>query len=499
MNLSERCAGVLLHPTSLPGIYGIGELGEEAYRFVRWLAKAGQRIWQILPLGPTGYADSPYAAFSAFAGNPMLVSVQRLFDEGLLTGEDFADYPALPAHRVDYGRLIPAKMALLRRAFERWRSQATDSQRAQFQKFCEEQARWLEDFALFMALKARHQDRAWIEWEEGFALRRPNALQYARQHLAEEIDFHRFVQYLFFQQWFALKRYANQQGVRILGDMPIFVALDSADVWAQPDLFWLDRRGEPLYVAGVPPDYFSPTGQRWGNPLYRWSVMRAQGYRWWVDRFRWTLQLVDIVRVDHFRGFAAYWRVPASEPTAVNGKWVRAPGKRLFQILLSELGPLPVVAEDLGFITPDVVRLRVGLGFPGMRVLQFAFDGNPDNPYLPYNYDPNTVVYTGTHDNNTVVGWFHSLEEGLRALVSEYIGHVGEGIHWGMIRLAYSSVARVAIVPLQDWLGLGSEARMNVPGTTEGNWQWRCTWEPLTEELAHAMRKLCALYGRRKG
>lgn len=497
MKGNRRTAGILLHPTSLPGDFGIGELGEDAYRFVDWLARAQQSLWQILPLGPTGYADSPYAAFSAFAGNPLLISVERLWQQGWLSEEELAPLGALPRERVDYGALIPLKMGLLRRAYERWQAQAGEAERQRLHAFQQEHAHWLEDFTLFMALKGTHGGAPWWEWEPELALRQPEALQHARHQLADEMGFHLFLQYQFVQQWLTLKRYANDQGIRILGDMPIFVAHDSADVWAHPEMFTLDRWGNLTYVAGVPPDYFSPTGQRWGNPLYRWEVIRRDGYRWWTERFRWTLQLVDMVRVDHFRGFAAYWRVPASEPTAIHGKWVRAPGRELFRVLERSLGRLPVVAEDLGIITPDVVHLRKTLGFPGMKVLQFAFDGKPDNPYLPYNYEPDAVVYTGTHDNDTTLGWFRQLDEQTQERVCDYLGRpVQDDIAEEMIRLAYSSVARTAVVPLQDWLGLGTEGRMNVPGTTEGNWQWRCGREHLSRERAEKVAKMCRTYGR---
>lgn len=489
----RRCAGILLHPTSLPGPYGIGELGREAYHFVDWLMRARQSVWQVLPLAPTGFADSPYASFSAFAGNPLLISVGQLHEEGLLTADDFAGYPYLPDDRVDYGALIPAKMALLRRACERWRGHGRHEALEAFRR---EHAYWLEDFALFMALKDACGGRAWTDWDPDIRARRPNALQRARKELAEDVRFHLFLQYCFASQWLELKRYANEQGIRIMGDMPIFVAHDSADVWAHPEMFELDADGKPLFVAGVPPDYFSPTGQRWGNPVYRWHVMKSEGYRWWVERFRCVLQMVDMVRVDHFRGFAAYWQVPASESTAVKGKWVRAPGRELFQTLQRTLGDLPVVAEDLGTITPDVERLRRGLGFPGMRVLQFAFDGNPDNPYLPYNYEHDTVVYTGTHDNDTLVGWFASLSDEEKGRVTSYIGRADISVHWEMIRLALASVARMAIIPLQDWLGLGSEARMNQPGRESGNWQWRCRWEHLSDGLADAIAHMSTVYGR---
>lgn len=497
MKLTKRCAGVLLNPTSLPGAFGIGELGKEAFRFVDWLALAQQRVWQVLPLGPTGFADSPYAAFSAFAGNPLLISLQRLQDEGWLGWEDFVDYPFLPEERVDYGALIPAKMDVLRRAYERWKAQGDAQTRQALEAFRAEHAFWLEDFALFMALKRAYGGRAWVEWDADIASRRGDALKRAREDLVDEVEFQVFLQFCFVTQWMDLKRGANAQGILIMGDMPIFVAHDSADVWAHPEMFHLDDTGHPRFVAGVPPDYFSPTGQRWGNPVYRWEVMRRQGYRWWVERFRWILQMVDMVRVDHFRGFCAYWQVPASEPTAVRGKWVRVPGRHLFRTLQRELGELPIVAEDLGTITPDVARLRKELGFPGMRVLQFAFDGDPNNLYLPYNYEVDTVVYTGTHDNDTLVGWFTNLGEEEKRRVFDYIGREPISVHWEMIRLAYASVARLAIIPLQDWLGLGSEARMNHPGRESGNWQWRCRGEHLSEALADAIGKMCVVYGRK--
>lgn len=491
--MRKRAAGILLHPTSLPSPHGIGEIGREAYHFIDWLVRAGQGVWQVLPLTPTGFADSPYASFSAFAGNPLLISLERLLEEGLLGPDDFADYPYLHSDRVDYGAVIPAKMAVLRRAYQRW---GKLHRNGQLQAFRQENAYWLEDFALFMALKDRYGGRPWMEWDANLRVRHPHALKQAQEELEQEIWFHVFLQYCFTIQWLDLKRYANEHGVQIMGDMPIFVAHDSADVWAHPEMFDLDGSGNPVFVAGVPPDYFSPTGQRWGNPVYRWDVIRNEGYRWWIERFRSVLRLVDMVRVDHFRGFAAYWRVPASEQTAVNGEWVRVPGHELFRTLKDALGHLPIVAEDLGTITPDVVRLRKEAGFPGMRVLQFAFDGNPDNPYLPYNYERDTVVYTGTHDNDTLVGWFAGLSEEERRRVTRYIGREDISVHWEMIRQAYASVAVLAIVPLQDWLGLGSEARMNQPGRESGNWQWRCRWEQLSDGLAEAINDMSRTYGR---
>lgn len=498
MNLTQRCAGVLLHPTSLPGPFGIGELGEPAYRFVDWLVRAKQTIWQVLPLGPTSFADSPYAAFSAFAGNPLLISLQRLLDEGLLTEDDLVDYPFLPEERVDYGAVIPAKMAVLRRAYARWKTHRDTMEHQRLEAFRHQHAYWLDDFALFMALKEAHDMRPWTEWADPVRARDAATLKRVREEMVDAVRFHLFLQWCFMTQWMDLKRYANERGIRIMGDMPIFVAHDSADVWARPEMFLLDRQGNPTFVAGVPPDYFSPTGQRWGNPVYRWDVMKEDGYAWWAERFRWILQMVDVVRVDHFRGFAAYWQVPASEATAVAGRWVRVPGRELFRVLRKELCDLPIVAEDLGTITPDVVRLRKVLGFPGMRVLQFAFDGDPNNLYLPYTYERDTVVYTGTHDNDTLVGWVATLKDEERQRVLNYIGHENVSLPWEMIRLAYSSVAWLAVVPMQDWLGLGSEARMNQPGREEGNWQWRCRWEHLSDSLAQAISTLCVVYGRER-
>jgi 4-alpha-glucanotransferase len=491
-----RLSGILLHPTSFPGCLGIGDLGDEAYRFVDWLVQAGQKLWQVLALGPTGYADSPYASFSAFAGNFLLISPERLVREGDLLPEELADPPPFPTQRVDFGPVIPYKTKLLRQAARRFFEQASAQRRAQFDSFCHDHQHWLDDLALFMAVKAEHDLVAWTQWEEDIALRRPKALARWREKLAGEIRFHKYLQFQFFRQWQALRQYANQQGVKIMGDIPIFVAHDSADVWAKPEMFYLDERGQPTVVAGVPPDYFSATGQRWGNPLYRWDLMQEGGYAWWIERVRQTFALVDILRIDHFRGFEAYWEIPASEPTAVVGEWVKGPGADLFHALQQALGELPIVAEDLGVVTPEVVALRKQFNFPGMAVLQFAFDSDATNPYLPFNLESNCVVYTGTHDNDTVRGWYDSQSEKLRDRVRLYMGVDGHDISWDMIRLALASVADIAVVPLQEVLSLGGEARMNLPGEPGGNWQWRYPPGALDDFLAHRLRTLSKVYGR---
>ncbi len=492
----QRASGILLHPTSLPSRWGIGDLGDSAYDFADLLAAAGQRIWQVMPLGPTGYGDSPYQSFSAFAGNPLLINFDILLEEGLLAPSDLADAPILPDTAVDYGAVIPFKHRTLRRAFARFQQGYADHLRADFEAFCAEQASWLDDYALFAALKSANGGDSWSSWDPGLRRRDPGALDAARRTYTDEIAYQRFIQYLFFDQWLALKKYVNDLGIQIMGDIPIFVAYDSADVWAHPELFFLDEDGRPLVVAGVPPDYFSATGQLWGNPLYRWDVLKARGYDWWIERFRATLTLVDVVRVDHFRGFAAYWEVPAGEETAVNGRWVEGPGADLFEAVERALGVLPIVAEDLGVITPDVEELRDRFDFPGMRVLQFAFGGNADQPYLPHNHIRRCIVYTGTHDNDTTLGWWRTASEKERRHVQLYLGRSGDDIAWDFIRAALSSVADTAIIPLQDVLSLGSEARMNTPGRPGGNWTWRFSLHQMTPAIISRLRELTVLYGR---
>jgi 4-alpha-glucanotransferase len=502
---SRRKSGILLHPTSLPGPFGIGDLGPVAHGFVDFLAACGQRLWQVLPLGPTGFGDSPYQSFSAFAGNPLLISPERLVEDGLLEKGELKP-PAFAAEAVDYGAVIDFKRPLLERAHRRFKEHAPPAARRAFAAFCRREAGWLDDYALFVALKEAHGGKAWNEWEEDLALRRPEALARWRRRAAETIEVRQFGQYHFFRQWAALKRRAARAGVEVMGDVPIFVAQDSADVWAHPELFQLDERGRPTAVAGVPPDYFSETGQLWGNPLYRWDAMARTGYRWWIDRLRATLAVVDLVRLDHFRGFEAYWEVPAGEETAVNGRWVQGPGDALFVALKAALGRLPIVAENLGVITPEVEALRERFGLPGMVVLQFAFGGDGDSDFLPHNYTRDRVVYTGTHDNDTTVGWWtagagdttrtddQAVRE--REFAKRYLATEGREIHWDFIRAALASVADLAIVPLQDLLGQGSAARMNLPARPSGNWQWRFVAGALTPEIRDRLRELTTTYGR---
>jgi 4-alpha-glucanotransferase len=491
----------------LPGRFGVGDLGGEAYKFVDWLAAAGQTYWQIMPLGPTGYGDSPYSAFSAFAGNTNLVSPEKLVESGLLSDADIEDAPAFPAERVDYGKVIEYKRGLLEKAFGNFKKKlpADEGLRRDYEGFLGFAGVWLEDWALFAALKDEHKGEPWHTWAPGIARREAAALDGARVAFAEPVQAHKFFQYVFFQQWLKLKGYANERGVRVVGDMPIFVAHNSADVWAKPELFKLKEDGSPEAVAGVPPDAFSKTGQLWGNPIYDWARMRGDGFGWWVDRVRETLKIVDVVRLDHFRGFAAYWEVPAEHETAEHGRWVEAPGRELFETLKGALGGhLPIVAEDLGTITPDVHALRDEFGFPGMRVLQFAFGGDPHDTHLPHEYAQNTVAYTGTHDNDTVVGWFEQRgradapdgERRERELCLKYLGTDGSEINWDFIRAAQMSVATLAVAQLQDVLGLPSDARMNIPASAQGNWGWRYAAGALTDSLAARLRDMTALYGR---
>ena len=495
----SRAAGVLLHPTSLPSRYGIGDLGRHAYTFVDFLEKSGQSLWQVLPLGPTGYGDSPYQSFSAFAGNPLLISPDKLVEEAYLPAEAVQDVPPFPDEQVDYGWVIDYKLRLLAQAFHHFQASSTSEQREAFAGFQEEHAAWLDDFALFMAVKNYHVEEAggvWNSWPEAIARRTPAGIETWSEKLADEIAMQKFFQFLFFEQWLALKAYANEKGIRIFGDVPIFVAFDSADVWANPDLFYLEEDGAPTVVAGVPPDYFSETGQRWGNPLYRWQKMKERDYGWWARRLEMVLTQVDLVRIDHFRGFDAYWEIPASETTAVKGRWVKGPGSDFFEVMRARLGDLPIVAEDLGVITPEVEALRDQFTFPGMKILQFAFGGERNSDFLPHNYEPNSVVYTGTHDNETTRGWYWNASDGEQDHVRRYLARSGDDVVWDLIRLAHASVAVMAVIPMQDLLDLGNEARMNFPGRAGGNWQWRYTESMVTEPLSYRLREITALYGR---
>jgi 4-alpha-glucanotransferase len=498
-----RRSGILMHPTSLPGRFGIGDLGDAAYKFVDYMAGAGQSYWQVLPLSPTGYGDSPYQGLSAFAGNPMLISPERLLQLGHLLESDLEGTPSFPDDRVDFGPVIYHKMDLLAQAYANFQSRATAGQRAAFARFCEEQASWLDDVALFMALKEHHDLRPWHEWETGAATRQPGALARWRASLAGEIESQQYRQWQFFEQWLALKQYANERGIRIIGDVPIFVALDSSDVWAHPHLFHLDGDLQPTVVSGVPPDYFSETGQLWGHPLYRWDVMAQNGYAWWIDRFRMAFTQCDVVRIDHFRGFYNYWEVPAGEDTAIKGRWLYSPGTDLFHAVTAALGEVAIIAEDLGDFDEEsragVDALQAEFGYPGMKVLQFAFSAGPTDPFLPHNYDsPGWVAYTGTHDNDTTLGWYQATStEGERDYARKYLATDGSDIAWDLIRLGWASTANTAMTTVQDLLGLGHEARMNTPSTVgPPNWCWRLLPGALTGDVARRLLDLTAIYGR---
>lgn len=497
-----RSSGILLHPTSLPGRYGIGDLGEWAYRFVDFLQESGQTLWQVLPLGPTSYGDSPYQALSTFAGNPLLISLDKLMGEGWLTQAELNDAPAFSNTRVEYGEVIDYHDSMLHLAFERFQKQASPGMKSGFRAWCDEQAYWLEDYALFNALKRHFDKRPWTEWDEGFALRDPDALAGAQKDHDSAIVEQKFRQWLFFWHWMDLKNYAIERNVRLVGDIPIFVAHDSSDVWANRHLFFLDDAGNPTLVAGVPPDYFAPEhGQYWGNPLYNWETLKEQQYEWWIRRVGATLKLVDILRVDHFRGFEAYWEVPRNdEQSAKGGRWVPGPGRDFFTTLRAALGDLPIIAEDLGVITPEVVELREEFGLPGMKVLQFAWGGRGgENSFLPHNHVPNSFVYTGTHDNNTTVGWWYDPEEvddNIRDHLQRYVDRQINEPNWTLIRLGMASVAHNFVMPMQDLLGLGADARMNTPGQGEGNWSWRVTVEELQFAPRDRLRELTELYAR---
>lgn len=495
----SRASGILLHPTSLPGPHGSGDLGQEARYFVDWLVASGQSLWQILPLGGIGPGNSPYMSSSAFAGNVLLIDLAELHTQGWLSEAPTPD-PAFSASAVNFAAMVPWRMARLQEAAQNFTRSASEAARQDYAAFCSAHAGWLDDYALFMALADHYAWQDWSDWPAPLAKRQPKALKQASIDHAERIAFWTFCQWCFFRQWLALKTYANTHGVQIIGDAPIFIAYQSAEVWARPELFELDKTGKPQVVAGVPPDAFSIDGQHWGNPLYRWTAHAAEGYAWWIERVRHTFALVDIVRIDHFRGFAAYWEIPASEATAVNGRWVPGPGAALFEAIAAKLGALNIIAEDLGVITPDVDALRQQFSFPGMRILQFAFGSEgPEhnaNAYLPHNYSPDTVVYPGTHDNNTTPGWWQQISDAERQHVRDYLGIDGADIHWNLIRAACASVANTAIYPLQDVLGLGSEARMNYPGKASGYWQWRFEWAQIQARHGELLRHFCHLYRR---
>jgi 4-alpha-glucanotransferase len=491
-----RRSGVLLHPTSLPGPHGSGDLGAAAYHFVDWLVSAGQTLWQVLPLGGIGPGNSPYMSSSAFAGNLLLVDLAALQSAGWLSADELAPGPGFDARRVDFKAVGEFRMSRLHLAARRFfaDSAATAADSA-FAVFCRAQADWLDDYARFMVLSAMH-GTDWRHWPAPLRQREPSALAELALGQGAALAFWKFGQWCFAEQWAALRTYANQRDIQIVGDMPIFVANDSVDVWAHPELFDLDAGGRARVVAGVPPDYFSATGQHWGNPLYRWPAHAAEGYAWWIARMRHTQAQVDWVRIDHFRGFIACWEIPASAATAAEGRWVAAPGVELFAALDRALGPLQVIAEDLGVITPEVTALRLAMGMPGMRVLQFAFDGKPRNPYLPYNFEPDTVVYTGTHDNDTTAGWWQVLDPAPRQRVAAYLGAEPGEPHWALIRAAAASVAVFCIVPMQDVLGLDGAARMNVPGEANGAWGWRFGWDQVGPQPAQRLAEITRTYGR---
>ncbi|MGB3655469.1 MAG: 4-alpha-glucanotransferase [Rivularia sp. (in: cyanobacteria)] len=501
----ERASGVLLHPTSLPSKFGIGDLGESAYKFVDFLAASGQKLWQILPLGPTGYEHSPYTMnFSAFAGNPLMISLEQLQSEGLLTPEELiptekvADNP----QRVDFDAVTSRKTKILRQAYQRFQESLSKKANPEFEQFCKEQATWLNDYVLFMALLEANDYKAWNFWDNAVARREKDALKAEAEKLIDAVSYHKFLQFKFFQQWKKIRDYANNKDIKIVGDISIYVCHNSADVWANPEIFQLNSETlESAYIAGVPPDYFSATGQLWGNPVYDWDKLEETNFAWWIERFRATLQYVDIVRIDHFRGFEAYWRVPAAEETAINGEWVKGPDAKFFETLASTLGSLPVMAEDLGIITPEVEELRDRFDFPGMRILQFAFGGDDDNAYLPHNYIQNCVVYPGTHDNDTTIGWWNNTGEQEKQHVARYLEYSSpeeiKEINWEFIRMALSSIGDLAILSVQDLLSLDSSGRMNDPSVNAGNWRWRYESDhQLTPELSQRLLEMTQHYKR---
>ena len=492
--LDRRGCGVLLHPTSLPGQGGIGTIGKDARRFIDMLADMGMSYWQILPLTPPACGNSPYSAFSAFAGNPLLIDLDQLVIDGAIPATCFNDSPDDTV--VNFEAVSEIKMKLLHAAGNRFLADKSAPSKQEFWNFCDTTP-WLHDYALFMALKQRYNGRSWDKWPSGTALLTPEKYEKASVELGPEIGIQKYIQWQFFRQWRELRAYAAGKGISIIGDIPIFVGYDSVDVWSHRELFLLDAKGKLSVVAGVPPDYFSATGQLWGNPLYDWQMMEHQNYEWWINRFKSMFELFDIVRVDHFRGFEAAWHVPAGEKTAVNGTWSKAPGIRLFDAIFTALGKLPIIAEDLGVITPEVVVLRDRYDFPGMKILQFSFDSGPSNSYLPHNHIKNSVVYTGTHDNDTTSGWYGSLSDTQRKRVSIYVGTGEDDAVEGVLRTVLMSVADTAIIPLQDLLHLGTESRMNVPGTAYGNWGWRFTWDMVSPELVSHVREQVECYGRR--
>ncbi len=494
----NRSAGVLLHPTSLPGKYGIGELGSEAINFIDFLSNSGQKLWQIFPLGPTGYGDSPYQSFSTFAGNPYLISFEKLLDEGLLSKIELSNMPISDPHKIDFGSIYVNKLKLLRIAYENMKTMGNSIQNECFD-FCEKNKDWLDDYSLFMAVKNFHNGIVWKDWEKDIAFREIGAIEKWTEKLSDEIGFHKFMQYKFATQWNVVKEYANEKGIQIIGDLPIFVAYDSSDVWANSSLFSVDTKGNLETVAGVPPDYFSKTGQLWGNPLYRWEIMEKDNFLWWQKRLQKMYELVDIVRIDHFRGLEAYWEIPGDAKTAIDGKWVKAPGKKLLEVLKNVFGDVKILAEDLGVITSEVEDLRDSFNLPGMKILQFAFGVDGDKKFLPHNHIKNCCVYTGSHDNDTTKGFFENekdSESGIYEWTQQYLNYYGDDICSALVLEAYKSVANIVVIPMQDLLNLGTEARMNFPSRLGGNWMWRFSWDQVPSELSTKYKNLTTLFDR---
>ena len=494
--LTNRASGILLHPTSLPGAFGAGDFGADAYKFVDWLANAGQTYWQVLPLGEIGPGNSPYMSRSAFAGNVLLIDLAELASHGWLSRQDMVPDPGFRAGQVDFSLVQLFRMERLRRAAVNFFADHSDEMRKIYDEYCAAESRWLNDYALFMTISERNHWHAWNLWSKALAQRDPRSLRDIEASCADEVGFWKFCQWRFAHQWSQLKRYANERGIRIIGDVPIFVAYQSADVWSHQELFELDEHGHPTVVAGVPPDYFSKTGQLWGNPLYRWDAHQESDYAWWIARLRHAVQQSDLVRVDHFRGFAAYWEIPVDAPDAITGEWVPGPGEKLFEAFETALPHLPIIAEDLGVITPDVESLRDKFNLPGMRVLQFAFGEGEGNHFLPHNYIANTIAYTGTHDNDTTIGWWNNTPHHVKTFARQYLGSGGEPINWAMMRALSRSVANTVVFPLQDVLDLSSEHRMNLPGQPTGNWEWRFSWSQLQPERTQALAKMSAENGR---
>ena len=495
MESAVRSSGLLLHPTSLPGPFGIGDLGPAAKKWIDILAQAEQSWWQILPLGPTGYGDSPYQSFSAFAGNPLMISPEEMIDDGLLNASDIKGIN-ITDKRANFGSALTIKTNLFERAWKRFQGSDFSKLRSEFETFIEEEKDWLDDYVLFMAIKEQQEGKSWQEWPDDLRKRKDSAISTVRQELEDTIGQHRFRQFLFYRQWKTVRAYATKKGIQLIGDIPIFISSDSADVWANPQLFLLDKENRPTVVAGVPPDYFCETGQLWGNPHYDWDALRETGYAWWVSRAKATLAQVDLVRLDHFCGFESAWHVPADEETAINGKYVPGPSAHFFESMKQALDGLPFIAEDLGTVTPAVETLRDQFELPGMKVLHFAFGDDWSNPFLPHNYVHNSVAYTGTHDNNTSRGWYEEIPDDARDRYRRYTARSGDDVSWDLIRLAWSSVANTAIAPLQDILDLGGEARMNLPGHTGGNWNWRFTFDMLQDLAIDRLRNMTRMFSR---